>query len=129
MGAHLVTECAACGHLDQPTLTVALDHAPAAGCGARVGVRHLARIVADDDSAAAIGRVLPRVCRAVCKVTGATDYNILQNNGVRAHQAVEHVHFHVIPKTAEAGLGITWPAGPLDGEAGADMGRQIARLL
>ena len=40
-----------------------------------------------DDSAAAIGRVLPRLARAVMAATGATAYNILQNNGAAAHQA------------------------------------------
>ncbi|KAG8713302.1 hypothetical protein FRC08_013434 [Ceratobasidium sp. 394] len=45
--------------------------------------------------------------------TGATDYNILQNNGKIAHQVVPHVHFHMIPKPAatdDAGLVIGWPA-------------------
>ena len=38
-----------------------------------------------DESAAAIGRVLPRLSRAVMKATGTRDYNILQNNGAAAH--------------------------------------------
>src|SRR5579863_7794845 len=73
-----------------------------------------------DDASAAVGRVLPRICRAVMKATGAKEYNILQNNGPGAHQAVPHVHFHVIPKPdAARGLGIAWPAGRLDpAEAG-----------
>jgi len=34
----------------------------------------------------------------------------LQNNGKLAHQEVDHVHFHVIPKpNEEEGLGINWP--------------------
>eukprot|EP00835_Amoeboradix_gromovi_P006387 NODE_739_length_4684_cov_0.601091.p2 type:complete len:137 gc:universal NODE_739_length_4684_cov_0.601091:3647-3237(-) len=37
------------------------------------------------------------------------DYNILQNNGKAAHQEVAHVHFHIIPKTENQGLGISWP--------------------
>src|SRR5688500_10903958 len=53
----------------------------------------------DDESAAAIGRVLPRLARAVKKATGCEAYNLLQNNGPLAHQAVFHVHFHIIPKT------------------------------
>lgn len=68
-----------------------------------------------DDSAEAIGRVLPRLCRAVMAATGATSYNILQNNGAPAHQAVFHVHFHIIPKMDDGrGLGVVWPAGELD---------------
>lgn len=67
-----------------------------------------------DESAAAIGRVLPRLCRAVLTATGAEAYNVLQNNGAAAHQAVLHVHFHIIPKTAEGGLGVGWPARRLD---------------
>jgi histidine triad (HIT) family protein len=71
-----------------------------------------------DDAAAAIGRVLPRISRAVLAATGATAFNILQNNGAAAHQAVFHVHFHIIPKTASGGLGIGWKPGALeDGEA------------
>ena len=61
-----------------------------------------------DASAAAIGGVLPRLCRAVLKATGAKAYNILQNNGTDAHQVVMHVHFHIIPKLGETGLGIGW---------------------
>lgn len=67
-----------------------------------------------DEAAAAIGRVLPRIARAVMEVTGCADYNVLQNNGADAHQAVFHVHFHIIPKHADgSGLGIVWPAGAL----------------
>jgi histidine triad (HIT) family protein len=67
-----------------------------------------------DESAAAIGRVLPRIARAVMKATGAEAYNVLQNNGAGAHQAVFHVHFHVIPKMRDKGLGIGWQPSKLD---------------
>jgi histidine triad (HIT) family protein len=67
-----------------------------------------------DDSAAALGRVLPRLCRAVLRATGASQYNVLQNNGAAAHQAVFHVHFHIIPLDGDAGLGIGWKTGSLD---------------
>ncbi|MBW2293189.1 MAG: HIT family protein [Deltaproteobacteria bacterium] len=66
-----------------------------------------------DQSSAAIGRVLPRICRAVMKATGAEDYNVLQNNGAPAHQAVFHVHFHIIPKFEDQGLGMSWKPGRL----------------
>jgi histidine triad (HIT) family protein len=68
-----------------------------------------------DDSAAALGRVLPRLCRAIVAVTGVKEYNVLENNGAGAHQAVLHVHFHIIPKpNPDEGLGIGWSAGSLD---------------
>jgi histidine triad (HIT) family protein len=67
------------------------------------------------ESAAALGRALQRVAAAVVRATGAADYNVLQNNGAAAHQAVMHVHFHVIPKHADgSGLGVGWRAGTLD---------------
>ncbi|KAK7207939.1 hit family protein 1 [Myxozyma melibiosi] len=48
----------------------------------------------------------------------AFQYNILQNNGTMAHQVVQHVHFHVIPKPTEAeGLGVGWPQKPTDFDA------------
>ena len=68
-----------------------------------------------DDAAAALGRVLPKLCRAVMQATGCRAYNLLQNNGAEAHQAVDHVHIHIIPKYADgSGLGLTWNAGSLD---------------
>jgi histidine triad (HIT) family protein len=82
-----------------------------------------------DEAAAALGKVLPRLCRAVIAVTGVKDYNVLENNGSDAHQAVPYVHFHIIPKPAgAAGLGIRWPAGALDADA-AQLARQLAQQL
>lgn len=80
-------------------------------------------------SAAAIGRVLPMIARAVCEVSGATAYNLLQNNGSGAHQAVFHVHFHVIPKIGDHGLGIGWQPGSLDDETGEDLSQRIAEAI
>ncbi|MGP1309493.1 MAG: HIT family protein [Phycisphaerales bacterium] len=86
-----------------------------------------------DEAAAALGRALPRLCRAMMKATGATEYNILQNNGPMAHQAVFHVHFHIIPKYDEPdraakgeGLGVRWPSGKLDAEQGRALAKKIA---
>ena len=68
------------------------------------------------EDAAACMAIAPKLAKAVMGATGAPGYNILQNNGRVAHQAVMHVHFHIIPKTDAAGLGITWPAGKLSPE-------------
>jgi histidine triad (HIT) family protein len=86
--------------------------------------------VLSDESAAAIGRVLPRVCRAVMKVTGCQAYNILQNNKAEAHQAVFHVHFHIIPKpNADDGLGIKWPSKPLDQATAPELAQRLREAL
>ena len=61
-----------------------------------------------DEASAALGRVLPRICLAVMQATGCTAYNVLQNNGKPAHQEVMHVHFHIIPRYADHGLGLKW---------------------
>jgi histidine triad (HIT) family protein len=83
-----------------------------------------------DESAAALGRVLPRLCRAVIAATGVKEYNVLENNGSGAHQAIAHVHFHIIPKpNPREGLGIGWPAAGLDRDAAAALARKIAAAI
>jgi histidine triad (HIT) family protein len=75
----------------------------------------------DEDHAAALGRALPKVARAVLAATGATAYNVLQNNGASAHQAVFHVHFHIIPKLDGKGLGVGWQPGWLPSERATEL--------
>jgi histidine triad (HIT) family protein len=83
-----------------------------------------------DETAAAVGRVLPRIARAVMKITGTPAYNLLQNNGALAHQAVFHVHFHIIPRPSESvGLGIEWGASKLDPSVGASLAAQLAAAV
>ena len=80
-----------------------------------------------EESAAALGRALRKVAAAVVRATGCADYNVLQNNGAAAHQAVMHVHFHVIPKHADgSGLGLRWDAGMAPSDA-AELAAAIAR--
>ncbi len=82
-----------------------------------------------EQSAAAVGRVLPQIARAVCRVTGASAYNLLQNNGPNAHQVVFHVHFHIIPKIGESGLGIGWQPGSLSTSEGETLSQRIRQVL
>ncbi len=59
--------------------------------------------------------VISKIARAAFGEEGIA-YNVLQNNGREAHQEVDHVHFHIIPKrTSEgdaSGLGVAWPLQP-----------------
>ncbi len=88
-----------------------------------------------DDAAAALGRALPRIVRAVKKATGVSACNILQNNGSAAGQEVMHVHAHVIPKpdapdeAGGIGLNKDWSPVKPDADKIASLGRAIARLL
>jgi len=55
---------------------------------------------------------------------------VLQNNGSTAHQAVMHVHFHIIPKYPDgSGLGIGWPARALTAEEGKTLAEAIGQRL
>jgi histidine triad (HIT) family protein len=83
-----------------------------------------------EESAAALGRVLPRICRAIIATTGVKEYNVLENNGALAHQAIAHVHFHIIPKPGSAqGLGIGWPVLAFDHGQGAELASKLRQMI
>ncbi|KAF9116334.1 Adenosine 5'-monophosphoramidase [Mortierella sp. AM989] len=61
---------------------------------------------------AELADLLP-TAKKVAQAIGCKNYNVLQNNGRLAHQAVDHVHFHVIPKPNDnEGLVMQW--NPID---------------
>lgn len=80
-----------------------------------------------ESSGAALGKALVKISTAVVKATGAAAYNVLQNNGKDAHQEVDHVHFHIIPKYTNKGLSLDWAPEELD--AGEDLATKIAQHL
>jgi len=57
-----------------------------------------------DSLLAEMSKVIKEVSIAVVKATGAEGFNIAQNNGKVAGQAVFHVHFHIIPRFKDDGL-------------------------
>ncbi|KAI4245735.1 MAG: hypothetical protein L6R40_002263 [Gallowayella cf. fulva] len=66
------------------------------------------------------------VAKKIAKAMDAENYNILQNNGRLAHQEVDHVHFHMIPKPNQTeGLGIEWPAQKTDMDKLRDFYNQV----
>ena len=83
-----------------------------------------------EESAGAIGAVLPRISKAILKVTGAKEFNVLQNNGPNAFQSVFHVHFHIIPKM-EDGSGLSWPfkSSPINHEEASELASSISMAL
>ena len=117
-----------------------LDLGPLSQGHALVIPKQHAKTVGDmaDEDAAAVGRVLPRLARALERATGCASYNVLVNVGEPAGQLVMHVHFHIIPKPHDAprtgggeggGLGLKWPAGKLDNEAAKALVEQVRASL
>ena len=68
------------------------------------------------ESAAALGRALPIVSSAVLKATGATAYNLIQNNGHEAGMSVAHVHIHIIPRYPDSTHSFLWEYGKINHE-------------
>ncbi|KAF9280564.1 Adenosine 5'-monophosphoramidase [Mortierella alpina] len=67
--------------------------------------------------------------KKVAQAIGCKDYNILQNNGRIAHQAVDHVHFHVIPKpNNEEGLVMDWKAKETSSEQLEALRKRLLKL-
>ncbi|KAG0681279.1 Adenosine 5'-monophosphoramidase [Pichia californica] len=57
-------------------------------------------------------------------------YNILQNNGRIAHQEVDHVHFHLIPKRDEkTGLIVGWPSENADMSELSEYAKELVSKL
>lgn len=62
--------------------------------------------------------------------TEELQYNVLQNNGRMAHQEVDHVHFHLIPKRNNTeGLGIKWNSKTFGNEELAALALKIKSKL
>ena len=83
-----------------------------------------------EQAGAALGAALVKVSRAVKQVTGVAAYNVLQNNEAEAHQAIFHVHFHVIPRPdVNRGLGIEWRTTQLDQSTAPEFARKLAAAI
>ena len=68
----------------------------------------------DPETAANIGRVLPKIANAVKDAYGCDGVNIFQNNEEYAGQSVFHLHFHIVPRYKDKdvnfdNLEVKWP--------------------
>ncbi len=81
------------------------------------------------EAAAELTGCLPRLARAIQSTSGADGLNVLLNSGRVAGQVVDHVHFHLIPRGPDDGLGYRWNTGAYsEGEAAA-LQKRIRKLL
>ncbi|GAB4189307.1 MAG: hypothetical protein Kow00105_03760 [Phycisphaeraceae bacterium] len=117
-----------------------LDLGPLSEGHALVIPKHHTANLADlpDDDAAAVGRVLPRLAKAISQAVQCPSYNVLVNFGEPAGQVVMHVHFHIIPKPTDAprsggqpgsGLGLHWPASKLDADRAKELTDKVTQIL
>lgn len=89
--------------LATPTLLVFLDRMPLTRghilCIPRLHYPHLPTFPAH--VSAKLGEVLPALTAALTRVLDVPDFNVILNNGERAGQTVEHVHWHLIPRPGD----------------------------
>jgi histidine triad (HIT) family protein len=76
-----------------------------------------------------VGALLPRLCRAVKKATGADGLNVIVNNGRVAGQTVDHGHWHIIPRFHGDPVDWPWPHSEYVGDELGQMRFRIEREL
>lgn len=64
----------------------------------------------DDRLAAAVFQTATRVARALRNAYAPEGVTLYQANGAAAGQTVYHFHLHLVPRHAEDGMRLTWPA-------------------
>ena len=62
-----------------------------------------------DDKASKILVLAKKIIKAMMKVHGFTNYNLIQNNGKLAGQTVGHYHLHLIPRYSIDEVGLWTP--------------------
>jgi histidine triad (HIT) family protein len=82
-----------------------------------------------DGVAAAVGSLLPRLCRAIAAATGAHGLNVIVNNGRAAGQTIDHCHWHIIPRFDDDTVNWPWPHGQYAGDELGQMRFRIEREL
>ncbi len=82
-----------------------------------------------DAIAAAVGALLPRLCRAVAAATGADGLNVIVNNGAAAGQTIDHTHWHLIPRFDDDPVNWPWPHQAYSGDELNQMRFRIEREL
>ena len=63
-----------------------------------------------DELAAAFFQTATRIARAVKKAMQPEGITLLQANEAAGFQTVFHFHLHVLPRQADDGVNLTWPA-------------------
>ena len=70
-----------------------------------------------------------RLAPVVLRVTGATGFNLLLNNGQTAGQEVPHAHLHIIPRFADDQVLLSAPQKSYQGDEMSEMQEKIRQKL
>jgi histidine triad (HIT) family protein len=57
-----------------------------------------------------------QVAGEYCRAADIGDANLISSKGAAATQSVEHLHFHIVPRTPRDGLQLPWPSPRAPGE-------------
>ena len=57
-----------------------------------------------------VGSRLGKIAGAVAAAMNSDGYNVLCNNGRVAGQLIEHLHFHIVPRSVSDGVFDRWPS-------------------
>jgi len=114
--------------LETDSVIAFLDIGPVAPGHVLVVPKEHYTTLADTPSAilSALAAELPRLARAVRLATAAPGLNLVQNNGREAGQVVDHVHFHLIPRTHNDEFRVHWPRKKYEDDAMERMRERIA---
>jgi histidine triad (HIT) family protein len=64
--------------------------------------------------AADLAKAAQKVARGVLKAANAEGFNLLMNNKRCSGQAIDHAHFHVIPRKKDDGVKYQWQTKPYE---------------
>jgi histidine triad (HIT) family protein len=63
------------------------------------------------------------------RATGATAYNLIQNNGQEAGMSIAHVHIHIIPRYPSSTHSFLWEYGKINHEDAKNLAEAISGAL
>lgn len=115
---------------DDDDFMAVLDVAPATKGHVLILPKEHAVTLADlsDEKASKILVLAKKIIKAMMKVHGFTNYNLVQNNGKLAGQTVEHFHLHLIPRYSIDELGL-WTPHENDPSVNDDLAKKVYDIL
>ncbi len=76
-----------------------------------------------------VSKRVGRIAAAVTSAVKCDGYNVLCNNGRAAGQVVDHLHFHIIPRTAADNVFSQWPSFKYPQGKAEQLAQKIRKFL